>query len=179
MRFDTVLNNFAGSAVTTGKVQVLGDGQPWRPVVHVEDVASAFVTALEAPVERIHNQVFNVGSAWSNWEIGALARQVVDLVPGASVEVLSREDADRRSYRTSFDKIWRELPAFAPRWTVEAGIRRLVEELRGLKREDFEDPRFTRLAWLQYQLDRVRLDRNLRPANHLPPLALRRGESAA
>jgi nucleoside-diphosphate-sugar epimerase len=57
MRFDTVLNDLVATAVTTGKVIVHSDGKPWRPVVHVEDVARAFMTVLEAPREKVHNSI--------------------------------------------------------------------------------------------------------------------------
>ena len=62
MRFDTVLNNLMAAAVTTGKVKVFSDGKPWRPVVHVQDIARTFQAVLEAPVEAVHNQVFNNGA---------------------------------------------------------------------------------------------------------------------
>ena len=51
MRFDTVLNNLMGCAYTTGRVVIHSDGTPWRPVVHVQDVARAFQAVLEAPIE--------------------------------------------------------------------------------------------------------------------------------
>jgi nucleoside-diphosphate-sugar epimerase len=79
MRFDTVLNDLMASAYTTGRVEVHSDGKPWRPVVHVEDVACAFQTVLEAPQELIHNQAFNVGAEHLNCQIRALAEIAVDL----------------------------------------------------------------------------------------------------
>ena len=69
MRFDTVLNDLVGSAATTGKVVVHSDGKPWRPVMHVQDVARYFQAMLEAPVEKIHNQAFNAGANELNHQI--------------------------------------------------------------------------------------------------------------
>jgi nucleoside-diphosphate-sugar epimerase len=163
MRFDTVVNSLVGSAVATGKITVYSDGTPWRPVVHIEDVAEVFRVALEAPTERIHNQAFNASDAGANHQV----RKLAELTAAASrceVEFLSRPDADQRTYRTAFDKIRLHLPEFRPRWTVEAGIVQLYAAFRemSLHRAAFEDKRFTRLAWLRYLLHCGRLDRDLK-----------------
>jgi len=60
IRFDLVLNNLTAHAFTSGKVLLKSDGMSWRPIVHIEDIGRAFVAALEAPVEDVHNEVFNV-----------------------------------------------------------------------------------------------------------------------
>ena len=62
LRIDIVLNNLVGWAFTTGAVRILSDGTPWRPVIHVADVADATVALLEAPRETVHGQAFNVGA---------------------------------------------------------------------------------------------------------------------
>ncbi len=61
IRFDIVLNNLVAWAVTTGLIYLKSDGSPWRPIIHIEDISRAFIAALEAPVERVHNEAFNVG----------------------------------------------------------------------------------------------------------------------
>src|SRR5678815_3511904 len=59
LRFDIVLNNLVAWAFTSGKVMLKSDGSPWRPIVHIEDISRAFIAALEAPEERVHNEAFN------------------------------------------------------------------------------------------------------------------------
>ena len=61
MRFDIVLNNLCGLAWTTREIRMESDGTPWRPLVHVLDIAKAVACVLEAPRERVHGQVLNVG----------------------------------------------------------------------------------------------------------------------
>jgi len=163
MRFDTVLNSLAGSAVACGTVRVFGDGKPWRPVVHVDDVCAAFQAAIEAPREAVHDEAFNVGADFVNVQIGELARSVAE-ASGAGLEMLSQADADQRTYRTSFAKIARRLPAFTAKWTPRAGAARLVEEFRslGLTSGQFEDERFTRLRWLRRLLGDGSLGEDLR-----------------
>ena len=164
MRFDTVLNNLMGSAVVTGKVVLHGDGSPWRPVVHIEDVSRAFLRVLESPLELVRNQAFNTGADWMNCQIRHLAEIVARIVPDCVVECLAKPDADRRTYKTDFSKFARAFPDAPFRWSVADGARQLYEAFRaaGLRRQDFSDRRFIRLKWLRYLLESGRLDTNLR-----------------
>jgi nucleoside-diphosphate-sugar epimerase len=78
MRFDIVLNNLVAWAVTTGRIHLKSDGTPWRPIVHIEDISRAFIAALEAPMEAVSNQAFNVGQTAHNYRIRDLAEIVAD-----------------------------------------------------------------------------------------------------
>ena len=62
MRFDTVTNDFVGSALTNKKIIIKGDGEPWRPVVHVDDVCKSFIMVSEEDLEKVEGQFFNNGS---------------------------------------------------------------------------------------------------------------------
>src|SRR6266436_5411573 len=86
LRFDLVLNNLTAWALTTGRVFIKSDGTPWRPIVHIEDISRAFLAALEAPREVIHNQAFNVGRTEENYQIRDLAQIVKETVPGCTIE---------------------------------------------------------------------------------------------
>ena len=164
MRFDTVFNSLIGAAMTSGKVTVLSNGEPWRPVVHVQDVSRAFQAVLGAPLADVHNQAFNTGADKLNYQVIRLAEIAVRTVPGASLEVLSRPDADQRTYRTDFSKFARTLPTFEFNWDPDAGAAEVYEAFRGvgLTADDFTSPRFTRLKWLRHLLESGRLDGNLR-----------------
>lgn len=164
MRFDTVLNNLVGAAVTTGKITLQSDGKPWRPVAHVEDISRAFLHVLQAPREAIHNQAFNNGENRMNYQVIEMARIVAETVPGGTVECLADPGADQRTYKTDFGKFARAFPDFQFRWTVREGAKELYEACTAMKltREDFIDRKFTRLKWLRYLMDSGRLDGSLR-----------------
>ena len=170
MRFDTVLNDLVGMAVTTGQVIVHSDGEPWRPVVHVEDVARAFMTVLEAPREKIHNQAFNTGTNKLNRQIRDLAEIVVHTVPGCTLELRTQSGADQRTYKADFGKFARTFPDFEFRWSAEEGARHLSRQFSalGLTREDLTGKRFTRLKWLRHLLDSEQLDGALRWQEQTP-----------
>jgi nucleoside-diphosphate-sugar epimerase len=164
LRFDLVLNNLVAWAFTTGRVLLKSDGTPWRPVVHVEDIARAFVAVLEAPRATVHAETFNVASTAENYQIRALAEIVEEAVPGARVELASDASPDRRNYRVSGDKFAATFPHARPRWTARAGARQLGDAYRdhGLGVEDFDGPRYKRIAHiLQLRAESI-LDGTLR-----------------
>jgi nucleoside-diphosphate-sugar epimerase len=164
MRFDTVLNDLVAAAVTTGTVVVRSNGRPWRPVVHVEDVARSFCHVLAAPRDVVHNQAFNNGAEFLNRRVGDLAELAAALVPGCELEVRGEADADQRTYRADFSKFASTFPDFEFEWDPERGASDLADRFRviGLTDEMVGDPRFTRLRWLRHLLDSGSLDDHLR-----------------
>jgi nucleoside-diphosphate-sugar epimerase len=164
MRFDTVFNDLIGSAVTTGKVIVYSDGMPWRPVIHVQDIARSFTAVLEAPVEKVHNQAFNNGAGQLNHQIIELAEIAAKTVPGCRLEVRAQPGADQRTYKADFTKFARTFPDFQFKWSARDGARELYETFKriGLGHDDYLDKRFIRLKWLRHLLDSGRLDGSLR-----------------
>lgn len=163
MRFDTVLNNFMGSAFTTGRVEVHSDGTPWRPVVHVEDVARYFRLMLEAPRGDVHNEAFNMGVDSLNLQVREIAEIAAEAVPGAQLVLMPQPGADQRTYRADFTKFSRTFPNFEFQWTARKGAQDLYQALCSiaLRHEDFTDKRFTRLRWLNHLLETRALDDNL------------------
>jgi nucleoside-diphosphate-sugar epimerase len=164
MRFDTVLNNLMGLAATTGRVELYSDGTPWRPVVHVQDVARSFQAVLEAPLEAVHNQAFNMGAERLNYRIRDLADIVVETVPSCELHMMPQPGADQRTYKAGFAKFGRTFPAFKFLWTPHEGARELFDAFKAinLTHADFKDKRFTRLMWLRYLLDSGLVDDSLR-----------------
>jgi nucleoside-diphosphate-sugar epimerase len=173
MRLDTVLNDFVAQGLLFGKVVVMSDGKPWRPVIHVEDVARSFLHVLEAPVHLVHNQAFNNGADHLNYQIIELANIVAETVPGTLVEVHADAGADQRTYKASFEKIKRTFPKFSFRWNARTGAKELYDAYRhvGLAVDDYEGKRFVRLRWLQYLIESRSVDGSLRWSEHPASLA--------
>lgn len=164
LRFDLVLNNLVAWAYTTGKVYLKSDGTPWRPLVHVEDMSLAFIAALEAPREFIHNKAFNVGRTEDNYRIRELAEIVAEIVPNSEVEFADTAGPDKRNYRVNCDLIAQNLPGYTPNWNARKGAQQLYETYRavGLKLEDFEGPRYRRILHIKELIDSGKLSDNLR-----------------
>jgi nucleoside-diphosphate-sugar epimerase len=151
LRFDIVLNNLVAHAVTTGRIYLKSDGSPWRPIVHIEDIARAFIAAAEAPEERVCNQAFNVGQTAHNYRIRDLAEIVASVVPDCALSFAPGAGPDKRSYRVSFEKIARMLPEFRPQWDARRGAEQLYAAYRasGVTLEQFEGPRYQRIAHIR------------------------------
>ena len=164
LRADIVLNNLVGHAHLAGEARVLSDGTPWRPLVHAQDIAAAFLAALHAPVEAVHCQAFNVGMEQNNLTVAQIAAEVVEAVPGTRLVITGEAGPDPRSYRVDFSAVRAALPDFQPQWTIKAGAVELAEAYQrfGLTRPAF-DQRFTRLARLSERRTMGSLDDTLRP----------------
>ncbi|NEO35474.1 MAG: SDR family oxidoreductase [Moorea sp. SIOASIH] len=170
LRFDLVLNNLVAWAFTTGQVYIKSDGTPWRPIVHIEDISQAFIAVLEAPREVVHNQAFNVGRNEDNYRIRELAEIVKETVPGCEIEYAKDAGPDKRCYRVDCSKIIRTLPKFKPQWNARRGAQELYQAYQtvGLTLEEFEGPRYQRIAHIKQLLSTGRLDQTLRWRTHLP-----------
>ncbi|WP_206790995.1 NAD(P)-dependent oxidoreductase [Amycolatopsis sp. MtRt-6] len=163
LRGDIVLNNLTAHAHLSGEVLVLSDGTPWRPLVHAQDIARAFAAALTAPKEAVHNKAFNIGTEENNVTVAEIAQEVVEAVPGSTLNITGEAGADPRSYRVDFSRFRAAIPGFTCDWSVKDGAVELIEAYRkfGLTRESFEQL-FTRLAWLKSEGEAGRVDTTLR-----------------
>jgi nucleoside-diphosphate-sugar epimerase len=164
LRVDLVLNNLVGYALTTGRIHMMSDGTPWRPLVHIEDISRAFLAVLEAPRQAVHDQAFNVGRTADNYRIRELAEIVSEVVPGCEITYEPGGGPDKRCYRVDCGKIERTLPAFRPQWDARQGALELAAAYRraGLTREQFLGSRYVRLAYIRELQQEGRLDAALR-----------------
>lgn len=157
LRLDVVVNNLSAWAVATGRIVLLSDGTPWRPQVHVRDACSAFLSALEAPRDLVHDEAFNVGRSGENYQIRDIAEIVGDAVPGAELQIPDAAGPDTRSYQVDFSKIESVLAGYTPEWTVRSGVEEVVGAFidAGMTEADFG--RYTRLATIEAEIDRGQL----------------------
>ena len=172
LRGDLVVNNLVGYAVTTGEVLIKSDGTPWRPIVHIEDISRAFLAVLEAPLELVHDEAFNVGRTDENYRVREIAEVVAATVPGSSVVYAGGGQPDTRCYRVDCEKIRRTLPAFQPQWTVQRGAEQLYDAYlaAAMTLAEFESSRYLRIKRVKEQQELGRLGEDLRP--HAEPLGV-------
>jgi nucleoside-diphosphate-sugar epimerase len=151
MRFDIVVNDLTALAFTTGRIAMISDGSPWRPVVHVEDICEAIYRALVAPEDAVRGKIFNVGQNVDNYRVRELAAIVADAFPGCQTTV-GPSSGDNRSYRVCFDRIHAGLPGFRCRHAVVDGVQQLraVYERIQMSPETYAFRAFTRLKQIQY-----------------------------
>jgi nucleoside-diphosphate-sugar epimerase len=164
LRADIVVNNLVGVAMTTGKVLLQSDGTPWRPLVHIKDINSAFLACLSAPIDAIHNLAFNVGRTSENYQIRQVANMVAEVVPDCEVSFAPGASADLRNYRVDFTRAETKLPGYKPQWTLRQGIEELYAAYKkaNLTKEVFLGPRYYRLRTVKGLLERGVIDLDLR-----------------
>jgi len=146
MRFDLMVNTITARASVDGRVRIVGANQ-WRPHIHVQDAAEAFLRAVEAPSASAAGGVFNVGAEHLNFTVGEIAEKVVSQIPGTVVEYFDRIE-DRRSYRVAFDHIQDTL-GFEPTWTVDDAIREVRTVLQTGQVRNYGDEVYHNVKQLQ------------------------------
>lgn len=157
LRIDLVVNNLLACALARGDIRVMSDGSPWRPLIHCRDIARAFVAFMDAPQEKVHNKVVNIGGNKENFQVRDVLDKVQKLVPMASVIYTGEVGADPRNYRVNFDLLGQLLPDFSLSYTLDQGMEELHRQYvaKGFSLSDFNSDRFVRLRTLQKKLDKI------------------------
>lgn len=166
LRLDLVLNDFVASAHTVGKIEILSDGSPWRPLIHVRDMARAIEWGLVRDIsEGGLCAILNTGSDGWNFTIRDLAAAVAAELDGTQVSINPNASPDKRSYRVDFSRYAKLAPKHQPEMTPSATVREILEGLRrsGFQDANFRSSRFMRLNVLSSAVDRGVLDQNLFP----------------
>lgn len=147
MRLDLVVNTFCAAGFFEGRIRVFG-GQQWRPNLHCQDAAEAFILAASAEDSKVCGEIFNVGSSDLNHTVLQIARAVeAELPPGVTVDV-SADSPDKRDYRVSFDKIQHVL-GYRTRFTVADGAREIVQAFKDGLVSEPKDERYHNFRYLQ------------------------------
>nr|CRH06249.1 Putative NAD dependent epimerase/dehydratase. Putative sugar nucleotide epimerase/dehydratase [Candidatus Magnetococcus massalia] len=162
LRLDLVLNDFVAAARVLGKIQILSDGTPWRPLIAIADMALAMDWALD----REQGEPFlaiNVGLDHWNYQVKGLAEAVATVMPDVALEINQQAAPDRRSYRVDFSRYQQMAPDHQPRSQLQDVIIGLQQ---GLDAIEFADPTFRqggfmRLNMLQQLQQQGMLDNQL------------------
>jgi nucleoside-diphosphate-sugar epimerase len=168
-RLDLVLNDFVASALSTGRISVLSDGTPWRPLIHLNDMARAIEWAIVRPVPNDESFLaVNVGSDKWNYQVADLAEAVRSFVAGTTIEINKNAQPDKRSYRVDFSRYKSIAPNHQPQVSLEEAIRDIRDGLLGMsfKDADYRRSNLMRLNVLDEHLDAGRLQPNLRWSVH-------------
>ncbi|MEJ8800607.1 NAD-dependent epimerase/dehydratase family protein [Pontibacter sp. H249] len=168
LRLDLVLNDFVAGAVATGKINILSDGTPWRPLIHVRDMARAIEWAVTR--EASNGGEFlavNTGSNEWNYQVHELANAVADVIPGTEVSINLDAAPDKRSYRVNFDLYKQLAPNHQPQYTLKEAIQELRDGLMGMefKDGDFRNSLLMRLKVLTSLQESERINGQLQWAH--------------
>jgi len=135
MRFDLVINFFVAQAIFNNKIYIEG-GSQWRPFIHVEDAAYAFLLALEQKRSKI-NGIFNLGANELNYQICEIGKLIKKSIP--NVELKHTKKIDQRNYRVSFKKVKKTL-GFECKKSIEDGIKEIKNAINSKKIKSWTNP---------------------------------------
>jgi len=163
-RLDLVVNDFVAGAITGGVINILSDGTPWRPLIHISDMARA----IDWAVDRNHENggiflIINTGSDQWNYQVKELARAVALEIPGTKVKVNINAPPDNRSYKVDFSKFSEMAPNHQPVTSLAQTVQGLRDGLTamGFVDKNFHSSDFMRLNVLKNHMSNNRLTQNL------------------
>ena len=163
-RLDLVLNDFVISAIKYGKIDILSDGSPWRPLIHVHDMCRAIDWALHRDDEFNSISSINIGSKVWNYQVKDLAKAVALQVGNVQVNVNPNAPPDKRSYQVDFSLFEKIAPNHQPEIFLENAIEDLIRGLKNisLNTENFRDSKFIRLKVLEKLINEKIINTQLR-----------------
>lgn len=163
LRTDLVINRMMATAYADNRINIMGSGHSWRPFIHVEDIARAYLEALKTEPKVLNNHIINLGINSENYKISDLADMAKSVITTATIEHLGKDTNDPRSYKVNFNKLNNLLPDFQPRWTVLSGMKSLYDAYirYGLSSDEIDGIRYNRIARLKYLMNNNILDENL------------------
>ena len=148
LRLALVLNDFVAGAVASGKISILSDGSPWRPLIHVKDMALAIEWAVQRKADKDDEFLaVNAGSDTWNFQVFELAEEVISAIPGTALSINRDAAPDKRSYRVDFSLFRTLAPDHQPKQQIRQTILELFVGLvsMGFKNGDFRNSHFMRL----------------------------------
>ena len=165
LRLDLVLNDFVAGAVAARQITILSDGTPWRPLIHIEDMARAIDWAIGR--KMTNGGAFlavNAGSNEWNYQVKDLAHAVAKIIPDVSVSINKNAQPDKRSYQVDFSLFKKLAPKHQPKVDLVGAIQGLEAGLEdmGFADGNFRNSQFMRLKVLTHLRERGVLDEQLR-----------------
>lgn len=165
IRLDLVLNDFVASALTTGKIEILSDGSPWRPLIDVKDMVKSMMWAISRESEQGGVSLsVNVGRNDWNYQIKDVANIVADVLGNVEIQINPEAMSDNRSYQVNFSLYESLAPNHQPKVDLLQSVVEIRDGLFGMGFSDgkFRNSQFMRLKVLQKHIDENRLSNELR-----------------
>jgi nucleoside-diphosphate-sugar epimerase len=169
LRLDLVLNDFVAGALTSGEIDILSDGTPWRPLINVLDMARAIRWSHErASTNGGEYLVINTGSNGWNFTVKELAENVQHLLPETKVTINKNAAPDKRSYRVDFSLFEKLAPYHQPIFNLEDSVKGLIDGYLaiGFKDNDFRNSNLMRLNIINELLREGIIDSELELMNN-------------
>lgn len=162
-RDDLVVNNLTASALAIGKIQIMSDGTPWRPLIDVRDLSDIFIEFLKIDCKKINGEIFNIGFSENNFQVKDIVELIKKELPKCDTIYTGEHGKDSRSYKVNFDKFKRVFPHVKQKWPMKKSIKDLIDKLKQIEYNGahFQHKTYTRLAELNKIIRQNKINRSL------------------
>ena len=164
LRLDLVLNDFVASAISSGTIEILSDGTPWRPLINVSDMARAMDWAMHRKIENGGKYIsVNIGKESWNYQVKQIAEAICDIIPKTNLSIDVNAQPDKRSYKVDFSLFRQLAPDYQPIKNLDQTIKEIYGGLQniGFNDKKFRDSKYMRLNSLNYLIKNNILDNDL------------------
>lgn len=150
LRLDLVVNSLLSIAYFLHEIQIMSDGLPWRPLIHIQDLCQIFKAFLTIDAAKVCNQIFNVGFSEENYQVKGIAEIIKTIYPQYEIKIKMKNDPDSRSYNVSFAKLDQLLHP-QKNWNVIHGVHELISRFNKgqITKTEIEQKHHTRLKQLE------------------------------
>ncbi len=155
IRLDIVLNDFVVNGLLSNEINILSDGSPWRPLIHVEDMARAIHWSIEDK-NKDEFQILNVGNLNANYQVKEIAEAVHKVLPSINIKINKNASPDKRSYKVDFSLFNNLASGYQPKFSLEDSIKDIVKKIKlfDLNKQHITNSDFIRLKTLKDLIDK-------------------------
>ena len=140
MRLDLVVNTMFKTALKDHMITV-NNPSIWRPILSIEDAATAYIRAVEAGYKI--SGIFNIASGnYTVGEIADLVKSAIEEHLGKRVSLCIKHMQDFRNYKVSVEKAMNVL-SFHPTGDVKSTVANLIDNRDSFK--DLDNPLYSNI----------------------------------
>ena len=162
LRTDIILNNFLLNAHLKKKITIVSDGLPWRPILHIQDLCNVIKNIVDKNYKKINGKAFNIGLKGGNYRVVDLAINVLKELKNVKIEIVNSHDKDQRTYKVSFDRIYKLCGKKIITKNAKQGIKELSQFFKKIKVNRINLVRkTTRIEQLKYLINKKKINKNL------------------
>lgn len=140
MRLDLIINTMFKAAMKDRTITV-NNPSIWRPILSIDDAATAYIRAIEANQQI--SGIFNVASGnYTVGEVGDLVKSAIEERSSVRVNLTIKHVQDFRNYKVSTEKAANVL-SFHPQGDVKSIVYSLIDNME--KFQDWDNPKYSNI----------------------------------
>ena len=141
MRLDLIINTMFRSALKE-RVITINNPSIWRPILGIQDAATAYIRAIEANPKI--SGVFNIASGnYTVAEVADMIKATIEERLGLSIRLVIKHIDDFRNYKVTIEKA-KNVLSFHPTDDVKSIVINLIDNMDKFK--DWDNPLYSNIG---------------------------------